>query len=143
MVTLLLLKGEEPQSIKVVLHHSASAANALELCRAHGLRDLCRLLCSLCLVIPFDHRSPLGSVHINCEFDRINSSLCAQVVHTCFESLLPSMEMHGRELCRGSIYHVDVERLGLVNVCATICSHVKHCTLLDFPNRLVQLLQII
>merc|ERR1711920_573413 len=53
--------------------------------------------------------SASNAVHVDRELDRINGSLGAEVVHPSFQTQLPTMEMHRRELRRGGVGHVDVQ----------------------------------
>mmetsp|Transcript_108018 Transcript_108018/g.220529 ORF Transcript_108018/g.220529 Transcript_108018/m.220529 type:complete len:279 (+) Transcript_108018:406-1242(+) len=52
------------------------------------------------------------------------------------------MEVHGRELGRCRIGHVDVQRLRLVDIRAAVRRHVQHDPLLDLPHGLVKLLDL-
>merc|ERR1719330_581787 len=81
-------------------------------------------------------------VNFNCELDGIRSRFSAEVVHASLQSNLPTMEVHGRKLGSARIDHVDVQRLGLVDVGTPVRSHVENNPLLDLPDCLVQLLQI-
>lgn len=56
---------------------------------------------------------------------------------------LPAIEMHAGEFSIVWFSDMDVERLALVNVSATICCHLQDSLLRDFPHCFVQLLQII
>ena len=52
------------------------------------------------------------------------------------------MEMHRRKFCHSRKRHVDVRRLGLINVRAAVNSHISHYVLVDLPDLLVELLRI-
>merc|ERR1712232_753524 len=73
-------------------------------------------------------------LHIDCELDSVYSGLGTQIVHARLQAQLPTMKMHGRQLRGGRVRHVDVERLRLVDIRATVCSHVQHNPLLNFPH---------
>mmetsp|Transcript_10136 Transcript_10136/g.26796 ORF Transcript_10136/g.26796 Transcript_10136/m.26796 type:complete len:333 (+) Transcript_10136:419-1417(+) len=81
-------------------------------------------------------------VDLDCELDRIGGSLGAQVVHARLEADLPAVEVHGRELGRCRVRHVDVQGLRLVDVHTTIGRHVQDRALHDLPDCLVQVLQL-
>jgi len=50
----------------------------------------------------------LQGFHINGEFDGIYSCLGPEIIQTCLQSQLPTMEVHGRKLGSAGIHHVDV-----------------------------------
>lgn len=52
----------------------------------------------------------LQGFHINGEFDGIYSCLGPEIIQTCLQSQLPTMEVHGRKLGSAGIHHVDVPR---------------------------------
>lgn len=56
---------------------------------------------------------------------------------------LPAIEMHATKFSIVWLSNVNVKRLALVNVCATICCHLEDSLLGDFPHSFIQLLQII
>mmetsp|Transcript_43526 Transcript_43526/g.93229 ORF Transcript_43526/g.93229 Transcript_43526/m.93229 type:complete len:535 (+) Transcript_43526:75-1679(+) len=87
--------------------------------------------------------SILDLVHIDCELDGIDSCLGSQVVHACLQSFGPAVEVHGGQLGMSHVRHVDVQRLRLIDVDATVSSHVDDHALLDLPDRLVELLQVL
>ena len=66
-------------------------------------------LCSTCAAL-WIRSSPLQGVDIHSELDGIRCRLGSQVVETCLEAKLPSVEMHGRKLCSAGIHHVNVPR---------------------------------
>ena len=76
------------------------------------------------------------------ELDGVCSSACAQVVHAGLEARLPRVEVQRCELAEVDVAHVHVERLALVDECATVCSHVHQDALFDLPHCLVQRLQL-
>lgn len=51
--------------------------------------------------------------------------------------------MHAGQFAIVWLSNVDIQRLALVNVGATICCHLEDGLLGDFPHSLIQLLQII
>mmetsp|Transcript_68652 Transcript_68652/g.112690 ORF Transcript_68652/g.112690 Transcript_68652/m.112690 type:complete len:224 (+) Transcript_68652:389-1060(+) len=53
------------------------------------------------------------------------------------------MEVHRRELGCGGVHHMDVQGLRLIDVGPAIRGHLKNSALLDLPNRLVEILQIL
>mmetsp|Transcript_25496 Transcript_25496/g.80444 ORF Transcript_25496/g.80444 Transcript_25496/m.80444 type:complete len:257 (-) Transcript_25496:95-865(-) len=79
---------------------------------------------------------------IHGELDGVDGRLGPQVVHARLEAQLPAVEVHGRELRRRGVDHVDVQRLRLVDVSAPVGCHVEHDLLLDLPDGLVQLLDV-
>merc|ERR1719277_2387698 len=81
-------------------------------------------------------------VDFNRELDGIRGRFRAEVIHASLQSTLPTVEMHGRRLGSARIDHVDVQRLGLVDVGAPVRSHVQNNPLLDLPDSLVQVPQI-
>ena len=66
-------------------------------------------LCSTCAAL-WIRSGPLQGVDIHSELDGIRCRLGSQVVETCLEAKLPSVEMHGRKLCSAGIHHVNVPR---------------------------------
>mmetsp|Transcript_30078 Transcript_30078/g.86588 ORF Transcript_30078/g.86588 Transcript_30078/m.86588 type:complete len:216 (-) Transcript_30078:1889-2536(-) len=85
----------------------------------------------------------LDLVHADRELDGVHGRLRAQVVHPRLQAQLPAVEVHRRQLRGRGIDHVDVDRLRLVDVDAALGSHVQYRALLDLPNRLVQVLQVL
>mmetsp|Transcript_8651 Transcript_8651/g.23493 ORF Transcript_8651/g.23493 Transcript_8651/m.23493 type:complete len:441 (+) Transcript_8651:1767-3089(+) len=83
------------------------------------------------------------SLLIDREFDGISGSASPQVVHARLESLLPGVEVERRQLAKVGIRHVDVERLGLVDVRAPVGSHVDQDALFDLPDSLVDGLEVV
>mmetsp|Transcript_25495 Transcript_25495/g.80440 ORF Transcript_25495/g.80440 Transcript_25495/m.80440 type:complete len:380 (-) Transcript_25495:95-1234(-) len=79
---------------------------------------------------------------IHGELDGVDGRLGPQVVHARLEAQLPAVEVHGRELRRRGVDHVDVQRLRLVDVSAPVGCHVEHDLLLDLPDGLVELLEV-
>lgn len=64
-------------------------------------------------------------------------------MRTGLEALLPRVEVQRRELAEVGVAHVHIERLALVDVGAAVRRHVNQHALLDLPNSLVQLLQVL
>merc|ERR1712113_15177 len=81
-------------------------------------------------------------VDFDCDLDGIHGRFRAEVVHASLQSTLPAVEVHGRKLGSARIDHVDVQRLGLVDVGTPVSSHVQNNPLLYLPDCLVQLPQI-
>mmetsp|Transcript_72697 Transcript_72697/g.210465 ORF Transcript_72697/g.210465 Transcript_72697/m.210465 type:complete len:386 (+) Transcript_72697:277-1434(+) len=81
-------------------------------------------------------------VNFDGELDRVDRRLRAEVVHAGLQAELPAVEVHGGQLRRGGVHHVDVQGLRLVDVDAAICRHVDDHPLLDLPHSLVELLQV-
>merc|ERR1712113_352764 len=81
-------------------------------------------------------------IDFNCELDGIRGRFRAEVVHASLQSALPTVEVHGRKLGSARVDHVDVQRLGLVDVGTPVRGHVQDNSLLDLPDCLVQLPQI-
>ncbi len=74
--------------------------------------------------------------------DTLSVALLASQL-TGFESQLPAVEVHGRQLPVVGLGDVDVERLALVDEGAPVCRHLKHALLRDFPHGLVESLHIV
>ena len=66
----------------------------------------------------------------------------AQVVHARLEALLPGVEMHAAHLAEVRLGDEDVERLRLVDERTAGSGHVDESLLGDFPDRLVEILQL-
>jgi hypothetical protein len=62
---------------------------------------------------------------------------------TGLEAFLPCVEVQGRELAKVGVAHVDVEGLGLVDEGTAVCRHVHQHALLDLPDGLVQVLEVV
>lgn len=75
--------------------------------------------------------------------DSVYSRSRSKIVHASLETLLPRVEMHGCQFTIGRFGHEKVERLRLINKGATIGSHVNDNPLWQFPNSLVQFLEIL
>lgn len=103
-------------------------------CQAHSIAA-CRWKLSCCVCPPH-------LVHLNSEFDCVGRCLGAQVVHARLQTQLPTMEVHGGEFGNCGIDHMDVKRLGLVNVCTACSRHSEHNPLLDLPDRFIKILQV-
>mmetsp|Transcript_12173 Transcript_12173/g.26968 ORF Transcript_12173/g.26968 Transcript_12173/m.26968 type:complete len:510 (+) Transcript_12173:311-1840(+) len=80
---------------------------------------------------------------IHSELDGVGRRLGAQVVLPGLETALPSVEVHRRQLGGGAIHHVDVQALGLVDVGSAVSGHIDHALLLDLPDSLVELLDVL
>jgi len=63
--------------------------------------------------------------------------LAAQVVHAGLETLIPRMEMHGRERSVRGVFHPQVHALTLTDKRTPIRSHVDHVAHGYFPRNLV------
>mmetsp|Transcript_9849 Transcript_9849/g.29471 ORF Transcript_9849/g.29471 Transcript_9849/m.29471 type:complete len:237 (+) Transcript_9849:2-712(+) len=85
---------------------------------------------------------PAHLLNLHGELDCIGGSLCSQVVEAGLKTKLPAVEVHGRQLRGCRIHHVDVQRLRLVDVSATVGCHVQDNPLLDLPDGLVKLLKV-
>lgn len=55
---------------------------------------------------------------------------------------LPSVEVHAGEFTIVRLSNMNVERLALVDVSSTICSHLQDSLLRDLPDCFIELLQI-
>mmetsp|Transcript_72698 Transcript_72698/g.210469 ORF Transcript_72698/g.210469 Transcript_72698/m.210469 type:complete len:319 (+) Transcript_72698:277-1233(+) len=82
-------------------------------------------------------------VNFDGELDRVDRRLRAEVVHAGLQAELPAVEVHGGQLRRGGVHHVDVQRLGLVDVGPPVGRHVEDRALLDLPDGLVQGLDLL
>ena len=77
------------------------------------------------------------------ELDGVRGRARSEVVHTGLQTLLPRVEVQRRELTAVRIAHVHVERLRLVDEGAAVRRHVDEDALFDFPNRLVNGLEVL
>ncbi|KAH3677659.1 hypothetical protein OGATHE_000313 [Ogataea polymorpha] len=88
-------------------------------------------------------RSGGGRFLVNGELDRSSSSLGSEVVHAGLESFLPAIEVHRRQLAHGWVLEVDIHRLRLVDVRASVGRHVDNAFLRNLPDGAVQVLQLL
>lgn len=56
---------------------------------------------------------------------------------------LPAVKVHAGQFAVVRLCDVDVERLTLIDISASICCHLEDGLLGDFPHSFIQLLQII
>ena len=77
------------------------------------------------------------------ELDRISGRSRSQVVHSSLEALQPSVEVHRGQLGVGSLAHVNVEGLRLIDELASVSCHVDNVALWDLPDSLVQFLNLV
>jgi hypothetical protein len=80
---------------------------------------------------------------IDGELDGISLRTRAQVVHTRLQTFLPGVEVHRGELSSRRLRDVDVERLTLADVSSTIRSLIDDRFLLDLPDRLEQIFDVL
>ena len=80
---------------------------------------------------------------VHCELNCVSLWPCTQIVHTSFQSLLPGIEVHTRQLTCTGIANVDIHTLTLANKGTAIGGHVKNGTLGDFPDSLVHMTDFI
>ena len=85
----------------------------------------------------------LESFLVDSELDGLSGSLSTEVVHARLETHLPAGEMHAGNLAHGGLAHVDVEGLGLINEGTTVGSHLDNGTLRNFPDGLVEGLDVL
>src|SRR5690606_39271860 len=50
---------------------------------------------------------------------------------------------HGSQLTKVHVHHVQVQRLALADVSTTVGTHIDNRTLADFPNRFVQVFDVL
>lgn len=93
-----------------------------------GLPDLLRLL---------EHGLVDG------ELDSLSGWPRTQVVHARLQALLPSVEVHARELTNTGGLQVDVQALTLANEGTTVGSEVEDLLLADLPDCLVDRLDVV
>ena len=70
------------------------------------------------------------------DLDGVDGWSRPQVVHSGLQSLLPGVEMHGRQLAEIRLGNVNVEGHRLIDVSATIRRHVDHFLLAGGENTL-------
>ena len=98
------------------------------------LRCRCLLLCFLCVL-------EVGGID-----SKLNGLSCrpgSQVIHPGLQSLLPSIEVHARQLSVGWGLKVDVQALALADKCSTISGEVENLLLTDLPDGLVDRLDVV
>ena len=78
-------------------------------------------------------------LYIDCELDGICSRSASKVVHSCFESLFPGIEMNWAHFGVGRLSKVNVEGLGLINEGASSQCQVNYLFLADLPYSLEDL----
>eukprot|EP00754_Rhynchopus_humris_P001505 Rhum_TRINITY_DN10876_c0_g1::Rhum_TRINITY_DN10876_c0_g1_i1::g.40448::m.40448 len=77
------------------------------------------------------------------ELDGVDGRAGAEVVLTGLQSLLPGVEVHGRELRLGGGAQEQVQRLRLVDVDGASGGHVDQVLLLDLPDGAVERLDVV
>ncbi|GIX65122.1 signal peptide containing protein [Babesia caballi] len=106
-----------------------------------------RYQCSGCgfTIFPAKNREErfFSSIGVNRKLNCVSSRLRAQVVDAGLQPLLPPVEMHAGELAERRLLEVDVERLRLVDEDATVRRHVDDVLLLDLPDGLVEVLDVL
>ena len=85
----------------------------------------------------------LESLLVDSELNGLSSSLGTEVVHARLETHLPAGKVHAGDLAHGGLAHVNVEGLGLINEGTTVGSHLNNGPLRDFPNGLVEGLDVL
>ena len=63
--------------------------------------------------------------------------------YQAFNYLFPSIEVHACQLSSVRFSNEHIERLALINECSSVSCHVYESPLGNFPNCLVQWLEII
>mmetsp|Transcript_29472 Transcript_29472/g.46849 ORF Transcript_29472/g.46849 Transcript_29472/m.46849 type:complete len:279 (-) Transcript_29472:1426-2262(-) len=79
---------------------------------------------------------------IHGELDGIGCGLGAEIVHSRLESVFPAIKMHGSELTKIRVLHMDVKRLRLIDEVSAIDGHIDELLLRDLPHRLIDLLEL-
>ena len=97
--------------------------------------------------VRFLERATLVSATLSCllvdgELNRSRGGHGAQVVHAGLETHLPAGKVHAGDLAHGGLLHVNVQGLGLIDEGTTIGSHLQDGTLGDFPDGLVEGLDV-
>ena len=89
------------------------------------------------------HLGSFESILIDRELDGLGSRARAEVVHSSLQPLLPSIEMHARELTESGSLQMNIQALALTYKSAAICSHVDDFLLTDFPDSFVDSFNIV
>mmetsp|Transcript_11258 Transcript_11258/g.26913 ORF Transcript_11258/g.26913 Transcript_11258/m.26913 type:complete len:242 (-) Transcript_11258:1954-2679(-) len=119
-------------------HHPAPSNSANSSAAARQADSVVRVCCSHRLGVRCCNRG-----HVHGELDGICCCLAAEIVLTGLQPPSPAVEMHRRELGCSYVRHVNVQGLRLVNVWATVSSHINNGSLLDLPYSLVDLAQFL
>jgi hypothetical protein len=64
----------------------------------------------------------MGSRRKKSEFDRIGFWMSMEIVHSCFEALMPAIKMHGGQFVQGGILHIQVHTLRLAYIWSSVRS---------------------
>ncbi|KAG9533387.1 hypothetical protein KCU93_g70, partial [Aureobasidium melanogenum] len=87
--------------------------------------------------------SDLELLLVDSELNWSGSSHGTKVVHAGLQAELPTSEVHAGNLTHSRSLHVNVERLRLVDEGTTVSGHLNNVTLAEFPNGLVQSLEVV
>ena len=77
------------------------------------------------------------------ELNGIHSRFGPQIVHPCFQTGFPGLEMHGCQFGVVRILHEEVQGLRLIDEIASMSRHVNDVFHAHFPNRLVEVFQFL
>lgn len=84
---------------------------------------------------------------LECRIDSELDSLCSgsrpEIVHSCLQSLLPSVEMHACQLPHRRGLQVDVQRLTLADEGPAVGCEVEDFLLGDLPDGFVDRLDVV
>lgn len=80
---------------------------------------------------------------VNGELNGLGRRSCSEVVRPGFQAILPSVEVHARQLPESTCRKVNVETLTLANESAAVSCKVQNLILANLPDRLVDRLDIV